>query len=107
MKKTTFISIFITAHVLFIILQIHKHSKFVKLSYVQQQHKKVYDRLVQKKEKIKQHLYAQQDRTAVKKLAYEKLDMRQIRMGQIKSLDTIPPGSLRTNGVRNELSIQS
>jgi len=86
MKKTTFITIFITAHVLFIILQIHKHSKFVKLSYVQQQHKKVHDRLVQKKEMIKQHLYTQQNRTAVKKLAYEKLGMRQIRMGQIKRL---------------------
>ena len=86
MKKNTFITFFITAHIVLIFLQVHKHTLFIKNSYNQQQCEKKLAQLQDKKQTLTQELYALKDRESIKKFAYEKLSMRPYALNQVKKL---------------------
>ena len=88
MKKNSFITIFITAHIVLIFLQVHKHTLFIKNSYNHQQCEKRITTLTEKKQKLTQELYALQDRDNVKKYAQNKLKMRPYALHQVKKLPT-------------------
>ena len=86
MKKNSFLTIFISAHILLIILQIHKHTLFIKNSYNQQQAEKKVATLTEKKQTLTQELHALKDRENIKKYAQEKLNMRPYALNQVKKL---------------------
>ena len=86
MKKNSFITLFITAHILLIFLQIHKHTLFIKNSYNHQQCEKKLAVLEEKKQTLTQELYALKDREHIKKYAQDKLKMRPYALNQVKKL---------------------
>lgn len=86
MKKHSFITLFITTHILIIFLQIHKHTLFIKNSYNHQQCEKKLAQLQEKKQTLTQELYALKDRDNIKKYAQDKLKMRPYALNQVKKL---------------------
>lgn len=86
MKKNSFLTIFISAHIILIFLQIHKHTLFIKNSYNHQQCEKKLAALTEKKQTLTQELYALKDRENIKKYAQEKLNMRPYALNQVKKL---------------------
>ncbi len=86
MKKNYFITFFITAHIILIFLQVHKHTLFVKNSYTQQEYEKTLAILQEKKQTLMQELYVLKDRETIKKFAQEKLNMRPYALNQIKKI---------------------
>ena len=88
MKKHSFITLVISAHILIIFLQIHKHTLFIKISYNHQQCEKKLALLQEKKQTLTQELYALKDRDNIKKYAQDKLKMRPYALNQVKKLQT-------------------
>jgi hypothetical protein len=86
MKKNSFLTIFISAHIILIFLQIHKHTLFIKNSYNHQQCDKNITTLTEKKQTLTQELHALKDRENIKKYAQEKLNMRPYALNQVKKL---------------------
>lgn len=86
MKKNSFITILISAHIVLIFLQVHKHTLFIKNSYNHQQCEKKLARLTEKKQILTQELYALKDRENIKKYAQNKLHMRPYALNQVKKL---------------------
>lgn len=86
MKKNTFITFFITAHIVLIFLQVHKHTLFIKNSYNQQQYEKKIIALKERKQILTQELHALKDREAIKRFAHNKLHMRPYTLQQIQKL---------------------
>lgn len=87
-KKNSFITFFITIHIMLIFLQVHKHTLFIKNSYNHQQCEKKLALLQEKKQTLTQELYALKDRENIKKYAQNKLKMRPYTLNQIKKLST-------------------
>jgi cell division protein FtsB len=83
MKKKSFLTIFISAHIILIVLQIHKHTLDIKNSYNRQQCEKKLAALTEKKQTLTQELYALKDRENIKKYAQEKLNMRPYALNQV------------------------
>lgn len=88
MKKNSFITIVIAAHIGLIFLQVHKHTLFIKNSYNFQQCEKKIALLTEKKQTLTQELYALKDRENIKKYAQNKLKMRPYALNQVKKLQT-------------------
>jgi len=86
MKKNSFITIFITAHIVLIFLQVHKHTLFIKNSYKHQQCEKKVAALTEKKQILTQELYALKDRENIKKYARDTLHMHPYTLAQVKKL---------------------
>ncbi len=86
LKKPSFITLFITIHIILIFLQVHKHTLFIKNNYHQQQYEKQIIALTEKKQKLTQELYALKDREAIKKFAQNSLHMRPYKLRQIIKL---------------------
>lgn len=86
MKKNYFITFFISAHIVLIFLQVHKHTLFIKNSYNQQQCEKKIAALTEKKQTLTQELYALKDRENIKKYAQNNLKMRPYALNQVKKL---------------------
>jgi len=86
MKKTTFISLFIFAHIFFIVLQIHKHSQIIKESYRKQKNEQLKNELIQKKELLTHQLYTLKNRSTIQEFATEQLAMKPINLKQIKKI---------------------
>jgi len=86
MKKISFLTTFISAHIILIVLQIHKHTLFIKNSYNHQQCEKKLAALMDKKQTLTQELHAMKDRDNIKKYAQSKLNMRPYALNQVKKL---------------------
>jgi cell division protein FtsL len=86
MKKISFITFFITIHFIFIFLQVHKHTLFIKNNYNQQLYEKKIITLKEKQQKLIQELHALKDRDAIKQFAQNKLRMRPYTLNQIIKL---------------------
>ena len=85
MKKTTFISLFITTHLCLIVLQIYKHSQFVQASYKNQKYEQEIESLVQQEQNWSQKFYATKNLKETKKYAVSH-NMQKIKLNQIKKL---------------------
>lgn len=86
MKKNSFLTFVISAHIVIIFSQIYKHTLFVENSYNQQQCDKTLTLLTEKKQILTQELHALKDREYIKKYAQEKLNMRPYALNQVKKL---------------------
>ena len=71
---------------MFIFLQVHKHTLFIKNNYHQQLYEKKIITLKEKQQKLIQELYALKDRDTIKQFAQNKLHMRPYTLNQIIKL---------------------
>lgn len=74
-------------HVIVIILQIHKQSSFIKLSYDKQRLEKEQRELIAQQDNLTQRLSKLQDHEAIKQYALNKLHMKHISLNQIRHTD--------------------
>jgi len=86
MKHSRFLTIFITTHVLFILLQIHKHTQVVRHSYKKQEFEQQLAMLSEKKELLTHMLCSLKSHEAVHDWAQNELGMPPIKLGQIKKI---------------------
>lgn len=86
MKRPAFLFLFIGTHVLFIVLQIHKHTLITKLSYQKQKHESDKVHLEKKKQDLVNQLYALADRSDIKKFAASHLHLQPITLSQVKKI---------------------
>ena len=84
MKRLTFIVIFVGTNILFVFLQIHKEGLITKTSYALQTIKTKLTSLTQQKEALIHQLQALQNPSAVKKFAMQELNMKPVKLSQIK-----------------------
>jgi len=84
MKRLTFIVLFVGVNVLFIFLQIDKKSKITDLSYQNQRKQREIDLLLHQKESLTNQLQSLKNPTAVKEYASKQLNMKKIKLSQIK-----------------------
>lgn len=85
-KKSAFITIFISTHIVFIFLHIHKYSQVVKASYQKQKNTIMLEALCQKKQDLTHAWYALQNRSAIKQFAINTLKMEPINLNQVKKI---------------------
>jgi hypothetical protein len=86
MKKGTFITIFILAHVGFASLQIHKQNIFTKLSYEAQKKEKTKLEFHEKKKQLTQQRHIFANHAVIKDFAQKKLGMESVSIAQIKKM---------------------
>jgi cell division protein FtsB len=89
-KKNSFLTFFISIHIIIIFLQIYKHTLFIKKSYKEQEYEKELVALAEKKQMLTQELHALKDRDYIKRYAQEKLNMRPYALNQVKKLQNEP-----------------
>jgi len=85
-KKRTFITVFIVLHLLFIALQIHKQSMFIKGSYEKQRLELEREQLRLRKQELEQQLAELRNPDTVKQFALNTLEMKPVQRKQIKKL---------------------
>jgi len=86
MRQNSFITFFITAHIILIFLQVHKHTLFIKNNYDQQEYEKKITALTEKKQILTQKFHAMNNLEEIKKFAYNKLQMKPYNLRQITKL---------------------
>ena len=83
---TSLVSLFLVVNLLFIFLQIHKQSQFVKISYARQRLEKEKEHLTKQKNDLAQQLLLQQSRKNVQNYASKQLNMRPTTVQQIHKI---------------------
>lgn len=78
----------ITVHVVFVVLYIHKSSRFVQESYRMQHHETVMKQLEHEKQELLCSLNTVQNRAAIQQFARDTLGMRSITLNQINKLSS-------------------
>ena len=86
MNQSRFLTIFITANVLFILLHIHKHTQIVRHEYRKQELEQQIDVTANKKEQLVQQLCALKNRESIYQYAQHELNMRPLHLNQIKKI---------------------
>jgi len=86
MKQSRFLTIFITTHVLFILLQIHKHTQVVRHSYQKQEFEQQIALLAEKKEHLTHMLCSLKSHDTIHHWAQTTLKMKPIKLNQIKKI---------------------
>jgi len=89
MKRSTFIALFVTTHIFFILFQINKHNQIIKLTYQKQKYENQKKELLQKKQELSQQWYQMRKRSEIKKFAKNSLKMGKVKLKQIKKLEDI------------------
>lgn len=86
MKRPFFISCFIGAHILFVLLVIHKQNKFIEFSYEKQRKEKMVAQLRELKKKLERERYALTSHERVKTFAHKELGMEPMSIKQLRTL---------------------
>ena len=86
MKKQFFIALFVSTHIAFLFLHIHKHMQFIKESFAKQSNEQLLAKMKQKKEAKQNELFALQNKHDIKTVATQKLALRPMNMTQLKRL---------------------
>ena len=86
MKRSMFIALFLSAQILFVILQIHKHSYIAKLAYHKQKLETDRTTLAKKKQSLTNEWYTLTDQAAVKEVAEKELQLRPLSLSQVKKI---------------------
>jgi len=86
MRRPYFIISFIATHIFFIFFQIHKHSKIIKFSYQKQKYEQKKEQLQEQLQELTQTLCNLKKQATVKQFAQETLNMKKIKLSQVKSV---------------------
>lgn len=86
MKRSTFVAIFVSTNLAFVMLHIHKQSQITKHSYIKQKIDNEIATLEKRKRELTHHLQTVHDRTLVKQFAVNTLDLKPVKIAQIKRI---------------------
>jgi Tfp pilus assembly protein PilO len=86
MKKKTFVFIFLAVHILFIVFQIDKQNRMVRLSYKKQKQEQLQKTLKNKRQELTNKLYALKNKKEIKHFARTQLKMKPLKLKQIKRI---------------------
>ena len=86
MKKTFFIALFISTHISFLFLHIHKQMQFIKQSFAKQTNEQLLAKIKQEKQAKQNELYALQNKKEIKTYAEKKLALKPVSMTQLRRL---------------------
>lgn len=89
MKRATFIPLYIAAHIIGVVLHIHKHTLFIKESYTKQKNETLKSELIHKQQQITHQLYSLRDYAHISSYARTALHMQPIHINQIKKLSSL------------------
>jgi cell division protein FtsL len=89
MKRSLFISLFVSVHILFVLLVIHKQNNFIALSYEHQRKHKEILKLQDRKKQLDRERYMLTSHEYVKQFAQTKLGMQPVRMSQIRKIGAV------------------
>ncbi len=90
MKKRTFITLFISVHLIFICALIDKQSRLTKLSYQKQASEQKLKKLKIKKQELTNKLLGFQNHQKIKEYATNELKMNPLFLKNIKKLSDTP-----------------
>lgn len=80
---STMLTAFIVVNLIFIFLQIHKQSQFVRLSYIYQRLLQERDELAHERDRLNQHLHQQQNHKSIRSYAQSHLGLQQTAVHQV------------------------
>jgi hypothetical protein len=86
MGKKGFLILFLGTHLVFVVLQIHKHSKLVKLAYTKQKIELERTAMLKYRACLMQRLQMAKNLDNIKQYACDTLGMQQLSLGSIKKL---------------------
>jgi cell division protein FtsB len=86
MKRTVFALFFIGMHIIFIVLQIHRHTLYVQYCYQKQKNEKLYESLIKEKEILTYELHNLHNSTTIKEYAQNTLGMIPINLKHVKKV---------------------
>lgn len=86
MKKITLFSFFIIVNLCFVILQIYKQSTIAELSYQLQKKEKIKRNLLAEQHTLEKQLALLQKQETIKQFAEQQLAMKKIALNQIRRL---------------------
>ena len=86
MNQSRFLTIFIGAHIFFILLQIHKHTQIVRHTYKKQELEQLLALAHTEKEVLTQQLCQQKNHEEIHKYAQHKLGMKPLNISAIKTI---------------------
>ncbi len=84
---STMITVFIAINVCFVFLQIHKQSRFVRLSYMYQRLEHERDDLLRERDDLVHKLHLQQGSKLIRNYASSELGMKQTVVHQVHKVD--------------------
>lgn len=87
MKRSPIIPLFISVHVLCIVLQIYKHSLLVQASYTKQKYELERETLLQQKQQLTQEFQVLKNHANIKQYAQKQLNMDTLKLKQIKKIN--------------------
>ncbi|MCX5925468.1 MAG: cell division protein FtsL [Candidatus Dependentiae bacterium] len=86
MKQAPYIPFLIAVQIICIILHIHKHTLFIKESYIKQKNEKIKNELEHEHQQLTQQLCALRDYSSIEAFARTTLHMKPAHIHQIKKL---------------------
>lgn len=86
MKRTVFVLLFIGTHIIFIALQIHRHSAYIQYSYQKQKNEKMYENLLKEQEMLAYELHTLHNSENIKNYAQNELNMMPTTLRHIKKV---------------------
>lgn len=86
MKRKSFIALFIGVHLIFIILQIDKQSKMVRLSYLKQHYEKELATLTAQSATLAMNIQKQKNKKKIKLFAQKELGMQPLVLKTVKRI---------------------
>lgn len=84
MKRNIFALLFVGTHIIFIVLQIHRHSLYIQYSYQKQKNEKMYENLLKEQEMLAYELHTLHNSEAIKQYAQNQLGMMPANLQHIK-----------------------
>ena len=90
-KRRLFFSTFVTVHLVFVFLQIHKHTQFIHESYRKQKNEKLYAKLLTEKDTLIHKIHTLQNKELIKQYAQTQLRMTALNLKQIKKVSDAEP----------------
>lgn len=87
MKRSTFRAVFICSNLALVLLYLHNQSRIIKLRYTQQRFECDTIQLTKQKQELTHELHTMHDRIQVKAFAKDKLNLKSIKISQIKKLN--------------------
>ncbi len=86
MKRNVFALLFVGTHIIFIVLQIHRHTLYIKYSYQKQKNEKIYENLLKEQEMLTYELHTLHNNETIKKYAQNELGMMPTNLKHIKKV---------------------
>jgi hypothetical protein len=85
-KRNLFFKTFVAVHLIFVFLQIHKHTQFIHESYRKQKNEKLYEALLKEKDALTHKMQLLHNKGIIKQYASTQLQMQALNLKQIKKV---------------------